>query len=468
MSPPRRTDFADAADYAWALWEYGGPWSPEAVWFCARLGGWHGDLLRAVLGDDKTACQEWLADLRVEAPARPHIFLEKLTRGRRASPPNPNATVLSVDEVGEVLSAAEFAHSRGWLFGTSLTLSFTLMGADGPAQVKETLKRFLKCLAQWCRDNDEPRAFIAVVENSARIGLHAHVVLHVSAPKRRVHRAWVEGWVRAECTQRGVAYERKAWRLNRSYKAYPLLHDTLVHYVAKGCDSGAMVQAATDAPDGGPVLLRDVLAFDFCDPGAVPFERVHIGASINARARGDWRSKWERGERDVNLLYTPEFVKFVRRWCPVATLADAEIAPVRAAALALAEWHTRVKPLGDALPPETLGWQTVVERNVEIATTALCRVHAQFAESGAMRDPQDRRRARAELRRSVEAAHVAVNENGDQVASLVEELQLPLGRQAVGRLAAAEAAVRVLGDLLGVTFGRPAWAAQAELYSLAI
>ncbi len=61
-----------------------------------------------------------------------------------------------------------------------------------------------------------------------------------------------------------------------------------------------------------------------------------------------------------------------------------------------------------------------------------------------------------------------MNENGDQIASLVEELELPLGRLAVRRLAAAEAAVRALGASLGAAFDRPAWAAQTELHSLAI
>lgn len=468
MKPPVRADFADPADFARTVWEYGGPWSPEAVWFCARLGGWHGDLFRAVWGDDKAAFQEWRAELRVAAPARPHIFLEKLTRGRRASAPNPNATVLGVDAVGEVLSAAEFAQSRGWRFGALLTLSMALLGAGDPKHANVSLKRLLKCLAQWLRDNDLPRAYIAVVERGPKIGLHVHIAAHVPAAHRPMLRGWLEGWVRAECARWGVAYERKASRLNRYGKDYALSHNIVTHYLLKGSDGGAVVQTATDAPDSEPVLLRDVLAFDFCDPGVVPIKRLFVGPSINADARGEWRSKWERGERDVNFLFDADFVKFVRRWCPVATLSEAEIAPVRAASLALAEWYTRAEALGDALPPETLGWQTVVERNVEIVQRELLQVNRQFASAAAMRDPQDRRRARVELGRSVEAAHVVANENGDQIASLVEELELPLGRLAVRRLAAAEAAVRVLGASLGVPFDRPVWAVQTELDSLAI
>ncbi|WP_156767689.1 hypothetical protein [Candidatus Viadribacter manganicus] len=366
------------------------------------------------------------------------------------------------------MSAAEFAQSRGWRFGALLTLSMALLGAGDPKRANVSLKRLLKCFAQWLRDNALPRAYIAVVERGPKIGLHVHIAAHVPASYRPMLRGWLEGWVRAECARWGVAYERKASRLNRYGKDYALSHNIVTHYLLKGSDGGAVVQTATDAPDSEPVLLRDVLAFDFCDPGVVPIKRLFVGASISARARGEWRSKWERGERDVNFLYPPDFLKFVRRWCPVATLDDAEIAPVREAVLSLTEWQTRVKPLGDALPPETLGWQTVVERNVEIAGAALCRVHVQFALAGAMRDPQDRRRARAELRRSVEAAHVVVNENAEQIASLVEELELPLGRLVVRRLAAAEAAVRVLGASLGAAFDRPAWAAQTELHSLGI
>lgn len=462
MTTLRRADFADAASFAHAMYEHG-PSSSHAVWSYTRLGGWHGDVLRATWGDDTTALQEWRAFQRAEATARPHVLAEKLTRGRRASPTSPNSTLLSLDDVGVVLSAAEFAHEQGWLFGTSLTLSFKLMGACGAAQVKENLKRFLKCLGQWCRDNRLPRAYVVVVENSSKIGLHAHVALHVPVPARAAFRAWVEAWVRAECVRRGVAYQGNAWRLNRSHKEYPLTHYMLAHYLVKGCDSDAVAQAAKDAPDGRPLLLRDLLAYEHHDPGVVPFARLHIGASIDARARGEWRSAWDRGERDVNFLYPAEFLNYVRLRFPVATLSAAELAPVAAAALSLAQWCTQVKPLGDKLPLEVQGWQTVVERNVELVGAALWCVHTQFALAAAMRDPQDRRCARAGLRASLEAAHRAVNENGAEVASLVDEVSLPLGHLVVRRLAAAEVAVRELGALLDVNPAQPAWTLPARL-----
>lgn len=467
MSAPCRADFADAADFARAMFEHGPP-SSDAVWFYTRLCGWHGDVLRAIWGDETTALQDWRADQRAEAAARPHVLVEKLTRGRRPSPPSPSATLLSADDVGAVLSAAEFAQSRGWLFGASLTLSFKLLGAGDAVRARASLKRFMRCMPQWHRDNDLPRAYVAVVENGPTAGLHLHLAAHVPAARRAAFRRWVEAWVRAECARWGVAYEPRAWRLNRYGKDYPLTHFVLVHYLLKGCAVGVVVQTATDAPDGRAVLLRDVLAFEYDHPGVVPFARLYVGASINARARGAWRSRWEIGERDVNFLYPPGFLKYVRLRYPVASLGAAELAPVQAAALALAEWYDRARPMGDALPPEAQGWQTVVERNVELVVTALGSVCAQFALAGAMRDPQDRRRARAELRASVEAAHCVVDENGAQITALVDELSLPLGRLAVRRLAAAEAAVRELGALLGAAFDRPAWAARTDLDPLAI
>lgn len=467
-SAPARADFADAADYARTLWEYGGPSSPEAVQSFTRLGGPYGDLLRAVWGDEVAGYAEWCAEQRAEAKARPHIFVEKLPRGRRPSPATLNASLLRSDEVGEVLSAAEFAALKEWRFGASVTVSCKFMGAGSDAQVKASLERFWKCLGQWCRDHDLPRAYVAVVENGPQIGLHFHLAAHVPASCRAEFRQWLEGWVRAECMRWGVAYQPQAWRLNRYGKDYALAHFLLASYVVKGFDAGAVVQSATDAPDGRPVLLRDVLAYEYDDPGVVPFPRLYIGASINARARADWRSKWERGERDVNFLYPPDFLKYVRLRCPVAALSEMELSPVRAAALSLTAWCTRVRPWGDALPPEVQGWQTVVERNVEIAVVAFSRVHTQFALAAAMRDPQDRSHARAELRAAVEAAHRAVNENGAEVASLISDVGLPLGRLVVRRLAAAEVAVRELGALLGVDTTQPAWAVQAQLDPLGI
>lgn len=467
MSLPRRTDFADATDFARAMRMHG-PTSLTDIAAFVGVAGEDGAILRATWGTRAERDAEQFAEQRAEATKRPHVLVTKLPRAKWPPQPNANATLLSVDEVGEVMSAAEFAQSRGWLFGTSLTLSFTLMGASNAAQVQVSLKRFLKCLAQWCRDNGLPRAFLVVVENGPWVGLHAHAAMHVPVPMRRTFRAWVEGWVRAESVQRGVAYERKAWGLNRSYKTYPLMHFVLAHYTVKGFDTGAVVQTASDAPDGRAVLLRDVLAYEYHDPGVVPFARLYIGASVDARARGEWRSAWGRGERDVNFLYPADFLKYVRLRCPVASLGAAELAPVRAAALSLADWYDRANPLGDALSGEMQVRQEVVERDVELAATSLGRVCAHFALAGAMRDPQDRRRARAELRASVEAAHRVVNENGCQITAVVDDFDLPLGRLAVRRLAAAEAAVRALGALLGAAFDRPAWAARTDLDPLAI
>lgn len=469
MTAPRRVDFADGGDYARAVWESGGPSSMDAVWACGRLGGWYGDLLRAVWGDDASAEAEWRAEQRAEANARPHILVEKLPHAPWSSRPCWDATLLSVAEVGEVLSAAEYAAAQGWRFGASLTLSFALMGVAEASRVQVCLKRFLKCFAQWLRDNGLPRSYVGVVENAPTIGLHLHLVAHVPAVLRSVFRSWVEGWVRAECTRWGVVYQTKAWRLNRYGKDYALTHNIVTHYLLKGSDVGAVVQVASEAPDGEEVLLRDVLAFDFCSPGHVPFARLYVGAGICDRARGGWRSKWERGERDVNFLFDAEFVRHVRLRWPVATLSATELSPVARAAVALADWYNRARPLVDALPGEMQAWQTVVERNVELVAAAAARVRAQFALAATMRDPQDRQRAREELCVALDAARGAVNENGEQVARIVDEIELPLGRLAVRRLASAEAAIRELGALLGSDdTTRPLWATRGELDALAI
>lgn len=469
MTAPRRVDFSESGDYARAVWEGGGPSSMDTVWSCGRLGGWYGDLLRAVWGDDASAEAEWRAEQRAEANARPHILVEKLPRGRWTARQCPDATLLSVDEAGEVLSAAEFAAVQGWRFGASLTLSFALMGAFDAPRIQLCLKRFLKCLAQWLRDNDLPRSYIGVVENAPKVGLHLHLAAHVPAVQRSAFRSWIEGWVCTECARAGVDYERKAWSLNRYGKDYFLTHNIATHYLLKGSDVGAVIQAASEAPDCKEVLLRDVLAFDFCNPGPVPFARLYVGAGICERARSGWRSKWERGERDVNFLFDAQFVSHVRLRCPVATLSATELSPVARAAVALADWYDRARPLVDALPSELQGWQTVVERNVELVVAAAARVRAQFALAAAMRDPQDRQRAREELSVALDAARGTVNENGEQVARIVDEIELPLGRLAVRRLATAEAAIRELSALLGSDdTTRPLWATRGELDALAI
>lgn len=464
-APLRRGDFSDAEGYARAMYAHSPP-SLEALPAFRGLAGEFGALLDAIWGDADAERAEVDLMRRAEAAARPGVLIEKLPHSSWPPPPNAKATLLTASAVGEALSAAEFAAVHGWWLDTSLTLSLELMGSLGDTTAEESLKRFLKCFAQYCRDNDLPRAYVAVVERSRQIGLHAHLAAHMPASQRNQFAAWVERWTREECKRRSVDYDRKAWALNRHRKENRHLHYALVHYALKGCDVGAIVQTAENAPDGRDIRLGDLLSFDFVDPGEIAFDRLYLGSSINARARGEWRSAWQRGERDVNYLYDAEFLSFVRRRYPVATLAASEIEPVRAAALALGEWYERAKPLGDDLSVDVQGWQTVAERNVEIAATALRHVCVQFDLTTSMVDPKDRARARAALSVCAEAAYRAVDEGGAENTNLTDDFDLPLGRLGMRRLAAAEASLRELRALLGQSVRRPKWALQTDLFSL--
>lgn len=464
-APVRRGDFGDAEGYARAMYAHSPP-SLESLPAFRGLAGKFGALLDAIWGDADAERTELDLMRRAEASARPGVLIEKLPHSSWPPPLNAKATLLSAAAVGEALSAAEFAAVHGWWLDTSLTLSLELVGAVGDAAVEEALKRFLKCFAQYCRDNDLPRAYVVVVERSRRIGLHAHLAAHMPASQRNQFAAWVERWTREECKRRSVDYDPKAWALNRHRKENRHLHYALVHYALKGCDVGAVVATAANASDRQDTRLGDLLAFDFVDPGEIGFERLYLGSSINARGRGEWRSAWQRGERDVNYLYDAEFLSFVRRRYPVATLAASEIGPVRAAALALGEWYERVKPIGDDLAMDVQGWQTVSERNVEVAATALRYVCAQFDLTASMVDAKDRACARAALGVCAEAAYRAVDEGGAENAQLTEDFDLPLGYLGIRRLAAAEASLRELCTLLGQSVRRPKWALQTDLFAL--
>jgi hypothetical protein len=382
---------------------------------------------------------------------------------------------LSTEEVGEVISASEYAHCANYILDVSVCVNWTCMGLVNPSDVQRSWKRFKKCKRDWFAQRGAPQAWIAVFE--ATKGLHTHLVVSLPPMLRGDFKRWCRAWVMNECERRHVDFNPKSLAISRHNEQQPRLHWQLTHYLIKGADVDAVVQSGQDAPDGEPVRLGHLLAYAFEDPGIVPFDRVQIGPALCRRQRrtarlfegGErpWRSAWERGERDVNYLYPADFIALVRRKHRVATLKSDEIKPVSAAAKEVFDAISEADALHAAVGALTER-EAIVMRDGELVGRSLEVLVHLFELASRMEHAADRHKVRETVVTAVRGALSSIAVNGEEVALVFEADKSGLIRQMRRALCKSEQSVRELASKLGVEASRPSWALRASLDLLAV
>jgi hypothetical protein len=461
VKPPiDRADFGDALTYSRVMREHG-PTSADDIDAFVGLAGSDGDLLTAVWGDGAAREAEWPDDIKREAFRRWHCLVEKFPR-RSSARASDRSTLLTEAQVGETLSAAEFARERGWLLDFSATLAFEKMGAMTTSEVQACLRRYTKCLSQNLRDAELPVAFVCVVENSASVGLHAHVLLNAPIEMRSRIEGWQERFVRREAKARAVQFDATAITCSRHRKRHPRLHHRLVAYILKGADYSTVVQERAVSPDGWPVRLGDLLANEFVDPGLVPFDRLVIGSAIAKAARGGWRSAWERGCRDVNDLYEESFLKWVRhRYSPVVPPRARDLVPLGC----LTEELFVLLDVGELALGDVA---SIAVPNLEIVAHRLDRLAYDVRFYDAAAYGASKHAALAAVALSIRSAHGAIEIHGARVHALVV---VTGGLGGMAELRALMRAHEIVADLsarMGQVVARPVWMRELDLTGLAV
>ncbi|MCA1875925.1 hypothetical protein HW573_11390 [Agrobacterium genomosp. 3] len=323
----RRSDFLSNDDYARAVHEAGGPGPNER--FVADGLGEHTRLLQAIHGVNRDDRQElFQAELAREIGDRPHVFVKKWKgrlRGGYLKASTLPETVLETShnadgaarqvlimpksdqasrlideaEFAELYSACEFAHEFGLPLDTMITVTWSLLGCRSDDEVKKGFQALLKCIGDWLGQRGWPCAYIYCHENSAMLGLHSHIALHVpggtvagrsslglkqlSAPEhpRRQFKAYVKKWVerRFGCVAIGSV------RITGALVEQPWLTFLRLGYMTKGFERGALVQSAKYAPDGRDVFLGDLIPFRWRDPGPVSVKRCGVSQSLGPTQR---------------------------------------------------------------------------------------------------------------------------------------------------------------------------------------
>lgn len=211
--------------------------------------------------------------------------------------------------------------------------------------------RFLSCIRNWMSERKIPIAYTYCHEVGARVGLHSHVSVFIpgrstSRPLRSEFRAWARDWVKRQTNMR----IGRVVRVRGPSIETPWLHWLAFNYQMKGYDRSAVVCSERHAVDRHQVLLGDLVAFRWRNPGVIlsqrcgharglgsrwriagihpelqspvrstarvvdPFADEHIPCPSPTRIvepHRSFRSKYEDGARDVWSLYGDDFCERV-------------------------------------------------------------------------------------------------------------------------------------------------------------
>ena len=205
---------------------------------------------------------------------------------------SPVSDVLTVDQFASMYAAAEFAAHFGVSMDSHVIINWTKMGLE--EEMNSSFQAFTKTLRDFLTQRRLPIAWMYAHEHSLKTGLHTH--LAISLPRFEKGRSECMEWLRSWPVRRTGKRVPGAIRLRVTRKYEPFLHWLLFHYLVKGYDRHAVVQSARYAPYGRPIMLGDLIAFHWRDPGIV-----------NARKRVGFSQSLGPVEQAKGLPYTSTF-----------------------------------------------------------------------------------------------------------------------------------------------------------------
>jgi hypothetical protein len=223
---------------------------------------------------------------------RPHVFVTKMRDRRRACVVLGNrdkpSRDISAQEFTSAHAAFEFGAAFDVLLDTHVTLDFGRLDKHQPEEVQVALSQFTRCYAAWCNERLITPAWVASVEMASDYSYHAHVAVHVpgdlgtlAMPFRGDFRAWAKGY-----TARRGGWVPRAIRVRCGRKESLLTHWIVFHYLMKGYDRTAVMRSARNCNDGRAIMLGDLIARHYRDPGPVALNRrVSISNTLGPKRR---------------------------------------------------------------------------------------------------------------------------------------------------------------------------------------
>ena len=204
-----------------------------------------------------------------------------MLRGASASRPSASTFITEKEFAGHYAAAA-FAARHQLYCETAVTFWWGALGALDGASAQEIFTDFLKHLNAWLHDRHLPTVYFFSHESSPRIGVHTHLAVYLCllpcsrSGARDEFRRWAMGWPE----RNGYGSCPRAIRVTGPAKRTPWLHWHRFHYQVKGYDPRAVVQRAYNSPSGTDVMLGDLIAWPWQDPGVVTL-KPRLGSCLN-------------------------------------------------------------------------------------------------------------------------------------------------------------------------------------------
>lgn len=204
-----------------------------------------------------------------------------MLRGASASRPSASTFITEKEFAGHYAAAA-FAAWHQLYCETAVTFWWGALGALDGASAQEIFTDFLKHLNAWLHERHLPTVYFFSHESSPRIGVHTHLAVYLclltcsrSRPRDEFRR-WAMGWPE----RNGYGSCPRAIRVTGPAKRTPWLHWHRFHYQVKGYNPRAVVRRAYNSPSGTDVMLGDLIAWPWQDPGVVTL-RPRLGSCLN-------------------------------------------------------------------------------------------------------------------------------------------------------------------------------------------
>ncbi|MCJ2113445.1 hypothetical protein MKK64_19930 [Methylobacterium sp. E-025] len=251
--------------------------------------GHFGTLLRAMWDEppDPLSSYDYLQlaqagrpDIYVRKLPSRHLFVQPVVAEGSVSP--PASTYITPKEFSEHYTAAAFAAHHGLTCETAITLWWGALGVPNAVSAQDTFSRFLKDLNAWLHERHLPTVYFFSHESSARIGVHTHLAVYLClstysrSKARDEFRRWAMGWPE----RNGYGSCPRAIRVTGPARKTPWLHWHRFHYQVKGYDPQGVVRQAYNSQSATDVMLGDLIACPWQDPGVVTMV-PRLGHALN-------------------------------------------------------------------------------------------------------------------------------------------------------------------------------------------
>ena len=190
----------------------------------------------------------------------------------------PISNFITIQDFAALYGAAEFSLLNGYPLASHLIINWTTLGISDEG-VADAFLAFTKRLRDYLTRRSVPPLWIYSHERGPSTGLHTHLAVFLPVDTAGLRDDFME-WFRTWPIRQFGRRVPRALRMRVPKAHDPRLHWLIFNYLMKGYDRAAVVQSARHAPGGKAIMLGDLIAFPWREPGITTM-RKRFGFSQN-------------------------------------------------------------------------------------------------------------------------------------------------------------------------------------------